>query len=124
MRTMNMNVNRKHVPKNECGYRKMFVSQQNITTYQDMSHTCHMRHICMPVDQTIKKYFCSCNNLLNATFQSHPIKMGGCNTTTKCLIVTTINPIWCSRPVHPGTKTLTICSLKARKTSSLNKILL
>ena len=58
----------------------------------------------MPVDQTIKKQFCMHNNLLNATFQSHPIKMGCCNTITKCLIVTTINPTWCSRPVHPGTK--------------------
>ena len=34
---------------------------------------------------------------------------------TKCLIVTTINPIWHSRPVHPGTKHLTICSLKSKE---------
>ena len=53
--------------------------------------------------------------MLNTTFQSHPIKMGCCNTITKCLIVTTINPIWCSRPVHPGTKNLTICSLKSKE---------
>ena len=53
--------------------------------------------------------------MLNATFQSHPIKMGCCNTTTKCLIVTTINPIWHSHPVHPGTKHLTICSLTSKE---------
>ena len=53
--------------------------------------------------------------MLNATFQSHPIKMGCCNTITKCLLVTTINPVWHSRPVHPGTKTLTICSLKSKE---------
>ena len=41
--------------------------------------------------------------------------MGCCNTITKCLIVTTINPIWHSHPVHPGTKTLTICSLKSKE---------
>ena len=56
----------------------------------------------MPGDKTIKKEFPLCNNLLNATFQSHPIKMGCCNTNKKSLIVTTINPIWCSRPVHHG----------------------
>ena len=71
-------------------------------THQDMSHTCHMRCICIPVNQIIKK-ICSCNNLLNATIQSHPIKM-----------LTTINPIWHGRPVHPGTKNLTICSLKSK----------
>ena len=41
--------------------------------------------------------------------------MGSYNTITKCLIVTTINPIWCSHPVHPGTKSLTICSLKSKE---------
>ena len=61
--------------------------------------------------------------MLNATFQSHPIKMGCCNTITMCLIVKTINPIWRSRPVHPGTKILTFVALKARKTSSLHTIL-
>ena len=61
--------------------------------------------------------------MLNAAFQSHPIKMGCCNTITKCLIVTTINPIWRSHPVHPGTKHLTFVALKARKTSSLHTIL-
>ena len=50
--------------------------------------------------------------MLNATFQSHPIKMGCCNTNKNSLIATTINPIWHSCPVHPGTKILTICSLK------------
>ena len=39
--------------------------------------------------------------------------MGCCNTITKCLIVTTINPIWHSHPVHPGPKFLTIVALKA-----------
>ena len=34
---------------------------------------------------------------------------------SQCLIVTTINPIWRSHPVHPGTKHLTICSLKSKK---------
>ena len=41
--------------------------------------------------------------------------MGCCNTITKCLIVTTINPIWHSRPAHPGTKTINICSLKSKE---------
>ena len=50
-----MNMNPKREPKNECDYRKTFASQQNITTRQDMSHTCHMSHIFMSGDQTIKK---------------------------------------------------------------------
>ena len=62
--------------------------------------------------------------MLNAAFQSHPIKMSCCNTITKCLIVTTINPIWHSCPVHPGTKILQFVALKARKTSSLHTIIL
>ena len=41
--------------------------------------------------------------------------MGCCNTITKSLIVTTINPIWCSHPVHPGTKGFTISSLKSKE---------
>ena len=41
--------------------------------------------------------------------------MGCCNTITKSLIVTTINPIWRSRPVHPGKKFFTICSLKSKE---------
>ena len=40
--------------------------------------------------------------------------MGCCSTNEKCLIVTTINPIWHSRPVHPGKK-FTICSLKSKE---------
>ena len=51
----------------------------------------------------------------NATFQSHPIKMGCCSINKKSLIVTTINPIWHSCPVHPGTKQFTICSLKSKE---------
>ena len=61
--------------------------------------------------------------MLNATVQSHPIKMGCCNTNEKSLIVTTINPIWRSCPVHPGTKNVTFVALKPRKTSSLHTIL-
>ena len=34
---------------------------------------------------------------------------------TDSLIVTTINPIWCSHPVHPGTKKVTICSHKIKE---------
>ena len=41
--------------------------------------------------------------------------MGCCNTITNRLIVTTINPIWRSRLVHPGTKSFTICSLKSKE---------
>ena len=41
--------------------------------------------------------------------------MGCCNTNSQHLIVTTINPIWHSRPVHHGTKNLTICSLKSKE---------
>ena len=41
--------------------------------------------------------------------------MGCCNTKSKCLIITTINPICHSHPVHPGTKTLTICCLKSKE---------
>ena len=41
--------------------------------------------------------------------------MGYCNTITKSLIVTTINPIWRSRPVHPGTELFNICSLKSKE---------
>ena len=41
--------------------------------------------------------------------------MGCCNTITKSLIVATINPIWRSRPVHPGTKSFTICSPKSKE---------
>ena len=50
--------------------------------------------------------------------------MGCCNTITKSLTVSTINPIWRSRPVHPGTIFLQFIALKARKTSSLHTIIL
>ena len=49
--------------------------------------------------------------------------MGCCNANEKSLIVTTINPIWRRRPVHPGKEVLTFVALKARKTSSLHTIL-
>ena len=77
-------------------------SRANETSQHIMTY--HMRHIFMPVDETIKKLYPSHNNLLMATFQSYPIKMGCCTTNKKCLIVATINPIWCSHPVHHGTK--------------------
>ena len=54
----------------------------------------HMRHIFTPINETIKKLFITCNNLLNITIQSHPIEMDCCNANEKCLIVTSINPIW------------------------------
>ena len=41
--------------------------------------------------------------------------MGCCSTNEKSLIVTTINPIWRSRPVHPGTERFTFCSLKSKE---------
>ena len=41
--------------------------------------------------------------------------MGCCNTNSQCLIVTTINPIWCIHPVHPGTQQFTIFSLKSKE---------
>ena len=41
--------------------------------------------------------------------------MGCCNTKSQYLIVTTINPIWRSHPVHHGTKHLTISSLKSKE---------
>ena len=41
--------------------------------------------------------------------------MGCCNTNKNSLIVTTINPIWRSRPVHPGTRKINICSLKSKE---------
>ena len=53
--------------------------------------------------------------MLNAIFQSHPIKMGCSNTNEKSFIVTTIKHIWCSRPVTPGIKEFNICSLKRKE---------
>ena len=58
--------------------------------------------------------------MLNATFQSHPIKMVCCSTNEKSLIVTTINSFWRSHPIHPGLINLTFVAFKARKTSSLH----
>ena len=77
--------------------------------------TRHVRHIFTQGDQTKQKYSRHAINLLIVTFQSHPNKMGCCNTIIQCLIVTTINPICRSRPVHPGTKSFNICSLKSKE---------
>ena len=41
--------------------------------------------------------------------------MGCCSTNKKTLIVTTINPIWHSCPVYPGTKSFTIRSVKSKE---------
>ena len=41
--------------------------------------------------------------------------MGCFNTNKKSLIVTTINPIWHSSPVHPGTKFQVLISLKSKE---------
>ena len=43
------------------------------------------------------------------------MKMGCFNTNNKCLIVTTINPIWCSCPVHHGTKLQVLIILKRKE---------
>ena len=86
--------------------------------------TRHVRHIFTQATKLNKKYSRHAINLLIVTFQSHPTQMGCCNTTTQCLIVTTINPICRSRPVHPGTIFLTFVALRARKTSSLHTIIL
>ena len=40
-----------------------------------MTTTHHVRHIFTPINETIKKLFSACNNLLNATIQSYLIKM-------------------------------------------------
>ena len=50
--------------------------------------------------------------------------MGCCSKNEKSLIVTTINLIWHSHPVHPGTNFFQFVALKARKTSSLHTIIL
>ena len=65
--------------------------------------TCHVRHIFTPVNQSNKKLFISCNNLLNVTIQPHSTKRGCCKPNEKCLIIATINSISCSHPVHHGT---------------------
>ena len=94
--------------KSQCKPLKM-----NTTTIKDLltngtTMTHHIRHIFIPINETIKEYFISCKNLLNVTIQSHPIKMDCCNANEKCLIVTTINPIWHSHPVHCGKKILVL----------------
>ena len=68
-----------------------------------MIATSHMRHIFMPIDQTIKTEFISCSNLLNVTIQSHSSKRDYCKPNEKCWIVATINPISHSCPVHHST---------------------
>ena len=77
--------------------------------------TRHVRHFSRRAIKLNKKYSRHAINLLIVTFQSHPNKMGCCNTIIQCLIVTTINPICRSRPVHPGTKSFNICSLKSKE---------
>ena len=52
------NANPNANPKNECDCHETFVNEWN-------SHTCHVRHIFMPVDQIINKIYLQCNNLLN-----------------------------------------------------------
>ena len=68
----------------KCEYEpKTMNPEMNVTTAGHLQanetsqhvKTCHVRHIFIPIDQTIKKYFPSHNNLLNATIQSHPIKI-------------------------------------------------
>ena len=77
--------------------------------------TRHVRHIFTQATKLNKKYSRHAINLLIVTFPSHPTQMGCCNTITQCLIVRTINPIWRSRPVHPGTKNfLQFVALRAR----------
>ena len=68
-----------------------------------MIETCHVRHIFMPVDQTNKKLFISCNNLLN-------VKVSCCLTnlssqappfiTLSCSSGTTCQPMTESLPQH------------------------
>ena len=53
--------------------------------------------------------------MLNATFQSHPTKMGCCNPNKNSLIVTTINPVWRHCPIHHGTKSYLLISLKSKE---------
>ena len=90
MQTLNTN------PKMNVTTVKHLQSIQTIATH-------HMRHIFMPIDQTNKKLFISCNNLWFATIQSHSSKRGCCKPNEKYLIVATINPISHSCPVHHGT---------------------
>ena len=109
-----MNINMKCEPKNERDYCEMFVSQRNITTHQEMSHTCHMRHICMLDDQAIKK-ISSCNNLLNATFQSHPIKWVVATQIRRVRLLQQSTPFGIAILYTLVQKHLTICSLKSKE---------
>ena len=45
-------------PKNECNAMRCLQMNEMVTT-------CHIRHISMPVDQTINEIYMQCNNLLN-----------------------------------------------------------
>ena len=75
---------------------KCLQANQMIVTHQ-------VRHIFTPIDKTTKKYFISCNNFLNVTIQSHPIRKDCYKPNEKCWIVATVNPISHSHPVHHGT---------------------
>ena len=50
-------MNMEHEPKNERDCRKTSVSQRNITTRDDMSQTCHMRHIIRQKTRILKNNF-------------------------------------------------------------------
>ena len=81
--------------------------KMNVTTVKhlranEMIMTCHVRHISCLSTKLLKKLI-SCNNSLNVTIQSHPMKGGCYKSNEKCLIVATINPISHSHPVHHGT---------------------
>ena len=58
--------------------------------------TCHVRRIFTPIDETIKKIiylmqqFVKCNNSISIQSKWIVVAM----QMKKCLIVTTINPIW------------------------------
>ena len=86
--------------------------------------TCHVRHIFTQGDQTKQKIFPSRNQFVNCNISIPSNSNGLLQYNNQELIVTTINPIWRSRPVHPGTKILTFVALRARKTSSLHTIIL
>ena len=80
----------------------------NVTTVKwlcanEIIATHHVRHIFMPIDQTIKKLFIFSNIFLNVTFQSHSTHHGCCKQKRTCLIVATINPIPHRPCVHVGT---------------------
>ena len=77
--------------------------------------TRHVRYNFTQGDHTEQKIFPSRNQFVNCNI-SIPSKQNGLlqYKISKSFIVTTINPIWRSRPVLPGTKRFTICSLKSR----------